>query len=167
MKATPRAFRFLDAAWQGKPVRGGRRPSAGRKAKRFGPHKFGAWNRGAVVNAMQSAMSVNPFGREAFAHVPGAAGPRAEIASMLVALMLRDRYQYGRIVEAIVAGGARKRAALLRLRRQERDADCRVGPGGTPTWRTCLTYYKRFVAAGGERDHNATRMAMHKTIPTD
>lgn len=159
-----RAARDLEAAiGAGKRRRGGHRPGAGRKRRFFLRKALGAWNRHAIVDAMLHAMSVNPFGREPFAQVPGDPRPSSTIAAMLVALMLRDRVAHARMTEEIVAGGYRKRAALLRLRRAGGASARRTGPGSTPSWRTCMTYYKQHRAAGGVPDYNDDgRLALHR-----
>lgn len=159
-----RTARELEAAWGArKPQRGGRRPGAGRKQRVFLGKALGAWNRHAIVDAMLHAMSVNPFGREPFAQVPGDPRPSVKIAAMLVALMLRDRAAYANLIENVISDDRRKRAALLRLRRAETAAVKRTGPGRTPSWRTCLLYYKQHRAAGGAADHNDdARLALHR-----
>ena len=135
-------------------ARGGRRPGSGRRARVFLGKALGDWNRHAIVDAMMHAMTAQPFGREPFAQLPGDSRPSIVLAAMMVELMLRDHASYRKLVEAIVADGRTKRAALIRLRRTASDSIKRTAPGHTPSWRTCLTYYKRHRAKGGAPDHN-------------
>lgn len=145
---------------------GGRRAGAGRRARSFLGRRIGEWNRCAIVDAMLHAMSVQPFGREPFAQVPGEQYPSPRLAAMLVAVMLADHSEHRRVVEEIVAGGNRKRLALRHLRRVGRACPRRIGPGATPTWRTCWTYYKHHLAAGGRPDYNDNaRLALHRAAP--
>lgn len=162
-----RAALDLEAALSARTARrGGRRPGAGRKRKVFLGKAVGAWNRDAIVDAMMHAMSVNPFGREPFAQVPGEPRPSIKTAAMLVSLMLRDRAAHAELVDRIVADGRRKRAALSQLRRAETAAARRTGPGSTPSWRTCFLYFKQHRARGGAADYNDdARTSLHLARP--
>jgi hypothetical protein len=116
---------------------------------------------------MMHAMSMNPFGREPFAQVPGEPYPSPELAAMLVSVLLVNPVEHRRMTEEIVAGGNRKRQALRRLREAGRACPRRVGPGSTPTWRTCWSYYKHHLAAGGRPDYNDdARLALHRAAPS-
>jgi hypothetical protein len=141
--------------------RGGKRPGAGRKAVMFAGSQRGRWNKGAIVGMMLDFMTESPFGDPPYAQLPGHKSPSKRHAACLAWKYLQDKPAFDALCPELRVGGERKAAALHSLRK-EAEAWCLASDRlSVPimrlrvlTWKTCLSYYKKYVIAGGQSDRS-------------